>query len=196
MKNVTKKTISAVLALCLTGGLLSTNEFNPVSDSNIISAETFSNDDFSYTVSDKTGITITKFINETKADVTVPDEIGGVPVTVIDSEALAKSQVINVTLGINITSINSYAFSGCTSLTEINIPDSVTDIGDYAFRDCSSLKSFTSGANLVSIGNFAFINARLLETVVFYDSLKKSETVLLAAVSALLLLISRTLLLQ
>ena len=110
MKNVTKKTISAILALCLTGGLLSTNEFNPVSDSNIISAETFSNDDFSYTVSNKTGITITKFINETKADVTVPDEIGGVPVTSIGNGAFSESQIQNITLGNNIMQIGSNAF--------------------------------------------------------------------------------------
>ena len=133
MKNVTKKTISAVLALCLTGGLLSTNEFNPVSDSNIISAETFSNDDFSYTVSNKTGITITKFINETKADVTVPDEIDGVPVTAIGNGAFSESQIITITLGNNITSIGSLAFSGCSLLKEVNMGKSVASIHVYFF---------------------------------------------------------------
>lgn len=32
------------------------------------------------------------------------------------------------------------AFRGCTSLEQINIPDSVTSIGDSAFLDCSSLR--------------------------------------------------------
>ena len=37
------------------------------------------------------------------------------------------------------TKISSYAFSNCTSLTSITIPDSVTSIGNYAFYGCDSL---------------------------------------------------------
>jgi len=33
-------------------------------------------------------------------------------------------------------SIGGYAFSGCTSLKEIHIPDSVVSIGSYAFQVC------------------------------------------------------------
>ena len=42
-----------------------------------------------------------------------------------------------------VTSMGNDAFSGCSGLTNITIPDSVTSIGDYAFHGCSSLTSIT-----------------------------------------------------
>ena len=41
------------------------------------------------------------------------------------------------------TTIRSNAFSGCSSLTKITLPNSITSIGDNAFSGCSSLESIT-----------------------------------------------------
>ena len=62
----------------------------------------------------------------------------------------------NTYRNIPITSIGDYAFSDCSSLTGVTIPDSVTSIGDYAFQYCSSLTGVTIGNGVTSIGEGAF----------------------------------------
>ena len=47
--------------------------------------------------------------------------------------------------------INSYAFSDCSSITEIELPQSITDIRDYAFSGCSSLESLILPDNIKQI---------------------------------------------
>ena len=51
------------------------------------------------------------------------------------------SSLTSITIPNSVTSIGWYAFYGCSSLTSITIPNSVTSIGDYAFHGCSSLTS-------------------------------------------------------
>ena len=48
------------------------------------------------------------------------------------------------------------AFSYCSDLEEVIIPDSVVRIGDYAFDNCENLASVTIPASVTSIGDSAF----------------------------------------
>ena len=65
-----------------------------------------------------------------------------------------------------VVSIGNYAFSRCSGLTSISIPNSVAYIGIEAFYECSSLISVTIPNSVISIGDAAFSGCSGLTTIV------------------------------
>lgn len=51
-----------------------------------------------------------------------------------DSAFSGCTSLLNVTIPNTITSIGKSAFSGCTKITELHVPDSVSTIGVNAFK--------------------------------------------------------------
>ena len=66
--------------------------------------------------------------------------------------------------------IGNSAFSECSSLTSITIPDSVTSIGDSTFIECYSLTSITIPDSVTSIGRNAFMWCGNLSSVIFENT--------------------------
>ena len=62
------------------------------------------------------------------------------------------------------------AFSGCSRLTSITIPDSVTSIGNSAFPGCSSLSSIIIPDSVTSISSYAFYNCDNLADIYYTGS--------------------------
>ncbi len=67
-----------------------------------------------------------------------------------------------------VTTIESGAFSDCTSLTSITIPNSVTSIKGYAFSGCTNLKSVSIPSSVTSIGENAFSGCSSLSKITCY----------------------------
>ncbi|MDE6087615.1 MAG: leucine-rich repeat domain-containing protein [Oscillospiraceae bacterium] len=62
-----------------------------------------------------------------------------VKITDCDESAEGKLVIPETIEGLPVTSIEGFAFSDCSSLTCITIPDGVAQIGMYAFSGCCSL---------------------------------------------------------
>ncbi len=80
------------------------------------------------------------------------------------------SYIKYVTIQDGVTSVGSWAFFNCSSLTSINIPNYVTSIGDDAFQNCSSLTSITIPNSVTSIGDYAFSNCSSLTSITIPNS--------------------------
>ena len=115
----------------------------------------------------KNGNTLIQYaIGKTEASFSVPHGV-----TSIDSYAFyGCTGLASVTIENGVTSIGSYAFSDCTGLTSVIIPDSVTRIGDYAFWGCTGLVSVTISDSVTSIGEYAFWGCTGLTSVTISDS--------------------------
>lgn len=69
-----------------------------------------------------------------------------------------------------ITSIGLRAFSYCSSLTSVVIPNGVRSIGGRAFQDCKALYSVTIPSSVVSIGWEAFLGCSSLLSIIIPES--------------------------
>ena len=101
------------------------------------------------------------------AEITFPDSLTDIyDFSVARNASLKKADLS----GTSIDYIESYSFSGCTSLEEIVFPDDLSTIGGAAFFGCTALKEVTLPHLLTSIGQYAFIDTGL-------ESIKVPRTV-------------------
>lgn len=65
--------------------------------------------------------------------------------------------------------IEAYAFSGCSSLSEIELPARLVSIGNYAFRSCTSLTTLELPRGLTSLGTGVFDSCKSFEEITVAD---------------------------
>jgi hypothetical protein len=108
------------------------------------------------------------------ATITIPDTYddgsnGPHPVTRIDTNAFLNcTNLVTLIIGNNVTTIEAFAFQGCSSLTSVTFPtSSLTQIRAYAFQYCTSLTSITfPTSSLTTIANGVFWGSGLTSVVI------------------------------
>lgn len=105
----------------------------------------------------------------------------------------ACSYLTGVIIPNSVTSISDRAFSYCSGLTSVTIPDSVSSIGDCAFLNCSGLTSINIPNSVTSIGQSAFYGCYGLTSITVagsnpkYDSRGNCNAIIESATNTLIL---------
>ncbi len=112
--------------------------------------------EFRYTAG-KDGLTLTAYTGS-EANLTIPAEIDGKPVTAIGDECFQGMVCLKrVHVPEGVTRIGDYAFEACSALQRIYFPASLTEIGDGAFSGCGHLTLADLQDDVVRIGAGAFL---------------------------------------
>ena len=115
-------------------------------------------------------VEITGYTGEA-TEVVIPAKIKRIPVTVIGENAFSGcSGLTDIVIPDSVTSIGENAFSSCSSLTSIDLPDGITAIGNGIFSGCSNLTSIEIPGSVTSIGEYAFHGCSGLRYIEIPDS--------------------------
>lgn len=94
-------------------------------------------------------------------------------ITSIGNEAFSNcSGLTSISIPNSVTCIEDFAFWGCYSLTTISIPNLVTSIGNYAFSNCSGLNTISIPNSVASIGNSTFQDCSGITSISMSNSVK------------------------
>ncbi len=168
-----KKMITLLLSLCcvcgITGFAACNGEENindSLSDSTSVEESTVPHEGLEYALSeDNTHYVVSGIGSVTDTNIVIPSTYNGLPVTSIGYSAFTGcTSLTNVTIPNSVTSIANLAFYDCSGLTNVTIPNSVTSIGSNAFTGCSSL----IGVYITDIANWCKINFDYQSNPLFY----------------------------
>ena len=126
-------------------------------------------DGISYSSTNSREVTVLSVSDTTEVAIPATVVINNVTynVTEIASTAFsACTSLTNVTIPNSVTEIKNNTFEGCINLTTINLPNTLTTIGSSVFKGCTSLANITIPSTVTSIGSSAFQGCTSLESVV------------------------------
>lgn len=89
-------------------------------------------------------------------EVTIPDSINGLPVTVIGDYAFNGSDITSIKIPDSVTKIGNYAFSMSSGLKTVTLPENLETVGIRAFEMCSALSEVNFPEKLVEFSSCVF----------------------------------------
>lgn len=113
-------------------------------------------------------VIITKVDTSISGDIIIPSTLGGYPVTEIGDSAFSNcTNLTSITIPDSVTSIGFSAFSGCTNLERITFGEDsqLTSIGYRSFGDCTSLLEINIPKSVETIGAWAFNGCSKLKKI-------------------------------
>ena len=111
------------------------------------------------------GLTVTGCADGFPADLDIPTQHDGRPVTAIGPSAFEDAMWLrSVTVPEGVATLGESAFAGCGALASVELPSTLREIGGSAFEDCSALAAadVPAGADL---GDHAFAGCTALARV-------------------------------
>ncbi len=122
----------------------------------------------SLTMNNKAGISMTIGSNAFKAcgfngSITIPAKV-----TSIGMDAFyncTSLQKVTFNASSPLTTIGTYLFEGCSSLTSVTLPPLLTELPANTFRGCTSLTTVTIPAAVTTVANTAFYGCTNLTTI-------------------------------
>ena len=96
-----------------------------------------------------------------------------------------QNSIQRIELGRDVVAAGPYAFSGCSSLASITIPNGIVAIETSAFSGCSSLASITIQNSAVTLKEYTFSNCSSLAPITIPNSIKYIEASAFSGCSSL-----------
>ena len=108
-----------------------------------------------------------------EADITIPAQFGGNPVTILYDKLFAgHTEIRSISFPDTITDFGEFLFDGCTNLQYLQLPANLRNLWGYTFVRCG-LKEITLPDQVHTIPPYAFKDCKNLEKVVCGSGMKK-----------------------
>jgi hypothetical protein len=96
----------------------------------------------------------------------IPSTIESLPVTTVANSAFySRTRIVSITIPAGCVNLGEYVFSGCSSLTTVNLPTDLLVVPRNGFQACTSLVSISIPTNVTTFGDGAFSHCTSLTTI-------------------------------